>query len=226
MRYTIVTPTICRQSLSRLCESVDRQTQADWEHLVVVDMPQDRLTKDHRQVLESVPSNPNRSYFYCDRNHKNYGHTCRHQVWEHAKGDYILYVDDDDYFADKDALKALDTVTEPWAIFPVLRHGKLFFKIPPGVWKTGTGMFMHKREIGRWPDSDVYDTDGSFVEQLKQNHKYQVVDSGPIVALPKSNFGIASAGSWFGDVLIQLVSLWNRFRYYAKGRAISRTAKR
>ena len=226
MRYTIVTPTICRQSLSRLCASTDSQTQADWEHLIVIDMPQESLTKDHRRVIESIPSKPNRSYFYCDRNHNNYGHTCRHQIWEQAKGDYIVYVDDDDYFADKDALKALDAVSEPWAVFPVLRHGKLFFNIPPGSWKTGTGMFMHKREIGRWPDSDSYDADGSFVEELKQNHKYQVVDSGPIVVLPKSSFGIASAGSWFGDMLIELVSLWRRFRYYAKGRAMLRTDRR
>ena len=218
MRYTIITPTLCRPSLARLCESVDGQTQADWEHLVVVDIPRDRLTKDHRHVLESVPSNPNRSFFYCDRSHNNFGNTCRRQVWEHAQGDYVLYVDDDDYLADKDALKSLDGVTEPWAIFPALRHGKIFFHVTPGLWKTGTGMFIHKREIGRWPDSTVYDADGAFVEELKRDHKYQIVECSPVVALPKSNFGIASAGGWFGDLLIKFVSVSHRFRYYAKQR--------
>src|SRR5882757_9847970 len=127
MRYTIVTPTICRQSLLRLCRSIDSQTQSDWEHLVVIDMPCDSMTKDQREIMASIPSQANRSYFYCDRRHNNYGHTCRHQVREHAKGDYILYVDDDDYLAHKDALKALDVIAEPWAVFPVLRHGKIFF---------------------------------------------------------------------------------------------------
>jgi len=226
LRYTIVTPTICRQSLLRLCGSIDSQTQSDWEHLIVVDMPHDTLTKGQRQVITSIPSKQNRSYFYCDRRHSNYGHTCRHQVWEHARGDYILYVDDDDYFADRDALGVLDSVTEPWAVFPILRHGKVFFHLPPRSGKTGTGMFMHKREIGRWPNLDSYEADGSFVEKLKQRYKYQAVGCRPVVVQPKSSFGISNTESWFGSMLVKQVNLWHRVRYYAKVLSALRTGGR
>lgn len=226
MRYTIVTPTICRQSLLRLCASIDSQTQSDWEHLIIVDIPHDSLTKDHRQVIASIPSKQNRSCFYCDRKHSNYGHTCRHQIWEHARGDYILYVDDDDYFADRDALKVLDSVTEPWAVFPVLRHGEVFFNLPPGLSRTGTGMFIHKREIGRWPDSNLYEADGAFVEELKQSYRYQVVDTRPVVVLPKNSYGISNTESWFGNMLMKWLILWLRIRHYAKALGVLRTSRR
>jgi hypothetical protein len=205
---------------------MDSQTQSDWEHLIVVDMPSDSLTKDHRKVLASIPSKQNRSHFYCDKKHSNYGHTCRHQIWGHAKGDYILYIDDDDYFADRGSLGVLDSVTEPWAVFPILRHGRVFFNLPPGLEKTGTGMFMHRKEIGRWPDSDLYEADGLFVEELKQRHKYQVVDSMPVVVQPKSSFGISNTESWFGEMLMRRVSLWLRIRHYAKALRVRRIGRR
>jgi len=220
MRYTIVTPTICRRSLLRLCDSIDSQSQSDWEHLVVIDMPRGNMTADQREIIKSIPLKANRSYSHCDKRHKNYGHTCRHQIWEQAKGDYILYVDDDDYFADKDVLRVLDAVTEPWAVFPILRHGKVFFYLPPGRCRTGTGMFIHKKAIGRWPDSDSYEADGCFVEELRDRYQYQVVESRPIVIQPKSSYGISNAESWFGDVLTRQVSLWRRCRDFAKTRTV------
>jgi glycosyltransferase involved in cell wall biosynthesis len=220
MRYTIVTPTICRRSLPRLCESIDGQTQSDWEHLVVIDMPRDNMTADQREIIKSIPRKANRSYSHCERKHKNYGHTCRHQIWEHAKGDYIFYVDDDDYLADKDVLRTLDSVTEPWAVFPILRRGQTFFNLPPGYCRTGTGMFIHKRATGRWPDVDLYEADGAFVEELKQRHPYQVLDSRPLVVQPTSSWGVSNAESWLGAKLAVLVGRWHWFRRSPKSRTV------
>ena len=225
MRYTIVTPTICRQSLLRLCESIDSQTQSDWEHLVVIDTPRDNMKRNQRQIIASIPSKENRWFFYCDRRHNNYGHTCRHQIWEQAKGDYIFYVDDDDYLSHKDVLRALDSVGEPWAVFPILRHGKTYLDLPPGSSKTGTGMFIHRREIGRWPDADSYETDGLFVEELRQKYAYQVLDCGPLVIQPKSSRGISNAESWFGNKLAGLKARWLWYRYRTRTRTISPPAK-
>jgi glycosyltransferase involved in cell wall biosynthesis len=216
MRYSVVTPTICRPSLARLCASVDIQTQPDWEHLVVIDVPRDQMSREQQKVLSSITSKQNRTFAYCDKKHNNYGHTCRHQIWERAKGDYILYVDDDDYLADENVLKTLDSVTAPWAVFPMLRHGQFFLGLPPGICKTGTGMFIHKREIGRWPNTNEYEADGAFVEELKRGYCYQVVDSAPLVVQPKSSCGVSNPESWFGDKRASLIRRWVQYRYLAK----------
>ena len=212
MRYTIVTPTICRRSLLRLCESIDCQTRTDWEHLVIVDMPRKKMGGGRREVIAAIPPRAHRFFSYCDTRHNNYGHTCRHQIWEQAKGDYVLYVDDDDYLADKDVLSTLDSVTEPWAVFPALRHGTTVFNLPPGYGRTGTGMFIHKREIGRWPDLDSYEADGIFVEGLKAKYPYQVLDSRPLVVLPISSCGVSNAETWWGSKLAILLGrrIWSR----------------
>ncbi len=208
MRYAIVTPTICRPSLLRLCESVDGQVQTDWEHLVIVDLPRQEMTQSQQGVLRSISSSANRSIFFCDKRHNNYGHTCRYQAWERVKGEYILYVDDDDYLADSAVLETLDAVTQSWAVFPVLRHGQRFFCLPPGPRSTGTGMFIHRKEIGRWPALDSYEADGCFVEELTRQHSYQVVDSRPLVFLPKSSCGVPNAETRMGGILAKLTTSW------------------
>ena len=220
MRYSIITPTICRPSLLRLCRSIDSQTQSNWEHLIVVDAPRTDITKDQRKIIDAISLNQNRSYSYCEKRHNNYGHTCRHQSWELAKGDYILYVDDDDYLADNDVLKTLDSVTGDWAVFPILRHGQIFFSLPPGTCSTGTGMFIHRKEIGRWPDSGSYETDGLFVEDLVRKYPYQVLDSRPMVIQPKSSFGLTNADSWLGDKVARIMNFWLSSRYLAKTRIV------
>jgi glycosyltransferase involved in cell wall biosynthesis len=225
MRYTIITPTICRQSLLRLCESIDNQIHSDWEHLVVIDMPRDKMGRDQRRIIASIPARENRPFFYCDTRHNNYGHTCRHQIWEHAIGDYILYVDDDDYLAHKDVLRMLDSVAEPWAVFPILRYGERFLNLPPGISRTGTGMFIHKRGIGRWPDSDSYETDGLFVEELREKYAYQVLDCGPLVIQPRTSCGVSNAESWFGNKVAGLVSRWLQYRARTRTGVVSPQAK-
>jgi glycosyltransferase involved in cell wall biosynthesis len=220
MRYSIITPTICRPSLLRLCRSIDRQTHSNWEHLIVVDLPEASVTKGQQEIIAAISHTQNRRLFYCEKKHSNYGHTCRHQAWEFAKGDYIFYVDDDDYLADNDVLTALDSVKEAWGVFPMIRHGKVFFGLPPGTGNTGTGMFIHKKEIGRWPASDSYETDGLFVEELVRKYPYQIVDSKPIVVQPRSSFGLTNADSWWGDKLAKLVGRWLWYRYLAKTRIL------
>lgn len=211
MRYTIVTPTICRQSLVRLCESIDKQTQKDWEHLVVIDMPRESMNAEQRAVLRTITTSANRSLWHCEEKHKNFGHTCRYNIWEQVKGRYIFYIDDDDYLADADVLRELDTVTEPWAVFPILRRGARFFNLPPACGGTGTGMFIHKKEIGRWPNIDAYEADGKFVEELVKNYSYQALDVRPLVIQPVSSGGVSNAETWFGKKRATLVLLWHEY---------------
>ena len=37
MRYTIITPSLARPSLVKLCVSINNQTNKDWEHIVALD---------------------------------------------------------------------------------------------------------------------------------------------------------------------------------------------
>src|ERR1700690_2991286 len=91
-RLSIVTPTILRSTLKRLCESIDRQTNQDFEHILVVDIPFKELTEEQKNNLpyRSV----NRQAFFCDKRHMNYGNTCRNLITPKLKGDYVLYIDD------------------------------------------------------------------------------------------------------------------------------------
>lgn len=212
MRYSIVTPTICRSSLVRLCQSIDRQTQTDWEHLVVIDMPQKSMNGEQKAVLRTIGTRANRSVSYCEKKHKNFGHTCRHHIWEKVKGGYIFYIDDDDYLADAEVLRELDAVTEAWAVFPILRHGKRFFNLPPACGGTGTGMFIHKKETGRWPNMDAYEADGKFVEELRRNYAYQPLDVRPLVVQPTSSWGVSNAETWLGKRLTALSRRWHTYR--------------
>ena len=183
MRYSIITPTLGRESLRKTCASLESQTCTDWEHIVIVDSPG-----------AIVPSHPQRTVLRCDRRHYNYGNTCRHDAWTHAKGDYVYYLDDDNYLAHNYVLEALKAVTGDWAIFPILRFGSRFFNDPPRVNHTDTGNFLVRREIGQWlnrPDGSTDGTvDGQFAESLAAKYPYQSLGSlRPVLVMPESHGG-------------------------------------
>lgn len=161
MRYSIITPTILRPSLKLACESVNLQTNTDWEHIVMVD------------CLGDAPAeifHPQRRVLYCMRQHKNWGNTCRHMAWYQAKGEYIIYLDDDNYFADTAVLETLQVVKKDWAIFPMLKvmYGGFYFHCPPMRGFTDAGQMIIKREIAQYPDIADYDADGILAESLRK----------------------------------------------------------
>jgi O-antigen biosynthesis protein len=180
MRYTIITPTILRSSLLIACESVNNQTCKDWEHIVIVDCD---MSSD---IIEKI-AHPQRRLLRCNEAHRDWGHTCVHNVWIEAKGDYVYRLDDDNYLADKNVLEDLKIVTLPWAIFPILRLGKRFFYDPPGIKKTDSGSFLVRRDVARFPGLSRYDADGVFVEELEKKYPYQSLgDMRPLMVMPSS----------------------------------------
>jgi O-antigen biosynthesis protein len=180
MRYTILTPTILRPSLLRACQSVDSQTCKDYHHIVIVDS---EISDD----LIAKIAHPQRTVVRCDKPHNDWGHTCCHQAWALATGDYVLRLDDDNYLADDNVLEDLKVVDKPWAIFPITRFGERFFNDPPGVRKTDSGSILVRRDAGPWPALSQYDTDGIFVVELLGKHPYQALpDSRPLMICPHS----------------------------------------
>src|ERR1041385_6622559 len=92
MLLTIVTPTILRRSLAETCRSIDEQSFTEWEHLVVVDRPNEDLS-----ILDTI-KHPNRRIIMCPRAHMNSGNSCRHHAYQLAMGDYVCQMDDDDHY--------------------------------------------------------------------------------------------------------------------------------
>jgi glycosyltransferase involved in cell wall biosynthesis len=190
MRYSILTPTLCRPTLKRLCDSIDMQSNDSWEHIIVVDCD---LTPVKQAVIQSITAHPQRRFVRCSKKHpKDFGNAARREAYDLASGDYICQIDDDDYYADKDVLKRLECVTETWAIYPVLARLKRCHRNPPGIGLTGSAMFLYRRDTGiKFPDNDHYSADGEVVEELKKKYKYQSLDrERELVIYPWANHGM------------------------------------
>jgi glycosyl transferase family 2 len=189
-KMSIVTATIVRPTLEKLCHSIDTQICQDYEHVVVVDIPFKDLNIEQRFRLETlVRSSDNRIVTFCSKRHQNYGNTCRHLVAQKLKGEYVLYMDDDDYFADNEVLTTLSTVKSDWAVFPIMRYGGYYLRLPPASCSTGNAMFIHKRSLAVYPDTHIYESDGMLIEELKKLAPYEVMQCRPLTVMEKSNYG-------------------------------------
>ena len=188
MKFSIITPTLQRESLKKCCESVNSQTYKDWEHIVMVDA--DAFNVDLIKPL----CRPDRMILKCDHPHRNFGNTCRHNAWAYATGDYVLYLDDDNWLADNEILAGiavlLSTCTDPWFLFPILRHGQVFYTDPPRLCHADTANIVVSRKIGRWPDGPEYTMDGIWIDGLVRDYPYQAFPNfRPIVVMPTSSEG-------------------------------------
>lgn len=209
MRYSILTPTLCRPSLLKTAESILNQTNGDFEWWIAVDVPL-IIHPEKRKIIESLPKDPRIKIHRCNKNHHDYGNSCRYALHDKAVGDYICYLDDDDMYADNEVLETLNQVTYPWATFPTMRWGSFYSVDPPGFNKSGSGMFIHRREIGRYPCKDhceihqefmkkakkefphhdlLYAADGLLAQYLYENYPYQRLECRPLTIYQKSNRG-------------------------------------
>jgi glycosyltransferase involved in cell wall biosynthesis len=197
--FSVITPTLVRESLVRTCRSLDVQRYGQWQHLVMVDKPESALKTWEKRRLDQI-SDSRREIRYCPEAHRDFGNTCRSSAWDFVRGDYILYLDDDDYYVG-DALSVLQEriaalPSRPvWGIFPVLRHGGLFFNVPPGHSRTTSQQFFHLPRVGsrelHYPLRG-YCADGEFVDSLRESYSYTCIDPGqPLAVIDQSNFGAA-----------------------------------
>jgi glycosyltransferase involved in cell wall biosynthesis len=198
MRYSILTPTLCRPTLKRLCDSIDFQTNQSWEHIIVVDKSINALSLEERNLISDIQANEKcvsgqRKFKFCSKSHPmDFGNAARREAYDIAQGDYICQIDDDDYYADKDVLKTLEKVTKAWAIYPVLARNTRCHRNPPGIGLTGSAMFLYRRDTGiKFPDNDHYAADGEVVELLKKKYPYQSLDDErELVIYPWANHGM------------------------------------
>lgn len=190
MRFSIITPTLQRPSLIKCCASVNEQVHQDWQHIVYVD---DEDFDTHQ--IDSVRDK--RREFCWDRcKYGNFGNGPRHWAWKETTGDYLIYLDDDNFFTHPRALSDIEiclmSCNEPdWAIFPIIRFGHRFFSDNPGVCHTDSANMVIKREIGQWPNRDEYTLDGIFAEQLKAKYAFATFPKcNPIITVPVQGKGL------------------------------------
>ena len=184
--FSIITPTIQRQSLVKTCRSVEAQTYESWEHIIIVDCIETDL-----KLKDMIASPPRRTIMQCTYPHHNSGNTCRHGAWYEARGRYLLYLDDDNYLTDKHVLEEI-RASLLWrklpkvAFFPILRMGTIFMpEGRPRRCHVDTANLVVAREVGQWPDIPEYTADGIFVEDLVANYPYaSIAGANPIVVMP------------------------------------------
>jgi glycosyltransferase involved in cell wall biosynthesis len=188
MRFSIISPTLQRESLVACCESVNSQSHRNWQHLVIADV--EALDLD----LMARIRHPQRIILKCPYPHRNWANTCRHNAWEYANGDYVVHLDDDNTLADPHILRdmddALDFCAPAFAVFPILRHASIFYSHPPRICHVDTGNLVLRRDIGRWPDIPDATSDGILAERLHAQYGslgFRLFR--PIIIMPKSNVG-------------------------------------
>jgi len=175
--------------LKRLCDSIDIQTCPSYEHIVIIDCP---LTPHKQEILNSIAPNPRRRFVTTQKKHeKDFGNAARREGFDLAQGEYILQIDDDDFYSDAEVFKTLECVHKTWAVFPVLAYGNRCHPPKPQLGLTGSAMFMYRRDTGlKFPDNTSYSADGQLVEELKKLYEYQQLDDcRELVIYPQGNQG-------------------------------------
>lgn len=203
-KFSIITPTILRSTSRRTIDSVDAQTFTDYEHLVIVDGP-------WGEVPGSWRKNPRRSIIRCAERHNDCGATCRNHAVHAARGEFVLYIDDDDYYV-PDALEELaGRVKMHFGVFPILNGGVLWLQLPPGRNKTATCQLWHRRAVdGRVvampANQKHYSDDSAWAGELAKRFAYQVVNLKRPLAIVER--GHNSSNLPGGPPMVTLPGLW------------------
>lgn len=190
--FSIITATLGRPSLFDACASIDRQAYHNWEHIVVADVSKE----DFNGSL--VPKHPNRLVVHLDEPypHNDYGNKAKNVAYDYINGDYILYLDDDNYYLGETLdilnreIKKREDVD--WGVFPMMYFGKRFFNLPPKLFRTDGGQIFHKPVINneeiRWPDTNHTCEDGKLVDKLVSMAPYATIDiPDELIKMDQSN---------------------------------------
>jgi glycosyltransferase involved in cell wall biosynthesis len=115
MLFTIITPTTGKPQLKHLIESINQQQIVDHlsiEHLIVVDGPQ--FLNDVNKIVASLPENFPRFQFNLPFNtgaNRYFGHKIYASISQLARGDYVIFLDEDNYLETNHILSLYHLVT-------------------------------------------------------------------------------------------------------------------
>ena len=174
--FSIITPTIGRDALLRTCETIDRQTCADWEHLVIFDGPEQEV-----EVFKKI-EHPQRKIIFSGYNFGDYGHSIRYFSYDLTQYDHMMYIDDDDYYH-LECLETIQRVIDPeveFIFFPALWCGGLLMMLPPSHNCTVSCQYVHRKKdrLGypiRFPPGG-HGTDSWWIGEMVKQYPYQVIE--------------------------------------------------
>lgn len=170
MRLTVITPTVARDSLRATLASIAPQLRLGDEHIVIGDGPQPDAAAMCSEFVVSYRDGP--------QSH-SWGTAQRDYAISIARGDWLLFCDDDDVFT-PDALDTVrrvvtDNPTTPH-IFRMQRslyHDVLWTDQDVRMGNVGTPMIVTPRydEMPRWVDEwHAYTADHRFAKALTDAH--------------------------------------------------------
>jgi len=103
MRFSICIPNYNSEKyIERLINSIKAQTYKDYEVIVVDDMSTDNSFEILHKLKEKEPM-----WYVVENDHKRYNGGTRNVAVDLAEGDYIIFMDCDDYFYRPDALEKI-----------------------------------------------------------------------------------------------------------------------
>lgn len=187
--FTIITPTINRTTLIQTCDSIDAQECKEWEHLII---------SDGCAVTHISKANEEKRRIVITPRTNNYGNSQRHLGSQLAKGKYLLYLDDDDYYITPKALVRIKNHIvrsnhPPFGVFPALRLNQRFFHIPPGASRTVSCQFFvsygHKWTEVEANDQD-YGVDGRYIQSLVDQYGASILECEELVEVNRISKGI------------------------------------
>ena len=177
-KFTIITPTLLRDSLIKTCKSIENQKYKNWEHIVVVDLPKEKVSNWRIQSI----AHPQRKIILLQNNCNDFGNTPRLIAYNYVTGDLVMYLDDDDYYIHKnEPFQTLvnyfnnhfkDKPLPNLGIFPARRLEQRFFNFPPQVNRTMSCQYFHKPVIKGLPiqwrvvDRKSYVSDWQFLHSV------------------------------------------------------------
>ena len=101
MRFSIIIPNYNSANwIVRLLDSIRNQTYKDYEIIIVDDMSEDNS-------VELIKNYKGLEIQLIELKRKRYNGGTRNEGVEHAKGDYILFIDCDDYFYSNNAFEKI-----------------------------------------------------------------------------------------------------------------------
>ncbi len=187
-KITIITPTWNRplDVIERCIKCVEYQTFQDYEHIICSDGYEEKV----KEFVESQ-KNPKLTYHSLDKHYGDYANTIRQTCLEKARGEYILFLDDDNvifphylekmYFPLKESEENVAfTICQIMHLGPLPSHlgpaPQILDGIPVKVQNVDTLNLLIKKKhllsIGGWNLEKGYLADGYTYEKLADTYEY------------------------------------------------------